>query len=79
MICRHCGNDVTISNFFINKISPHALSASNQTIYNHQKVLVQTLENSLGVQFKVAIVRKAHCASVNFRVCFRRKWTTSFS
>lgn len=68
MICRHCGTDVTISNFFINKLSPHALSASNQTFNKHHKVLVQTLENSLGVQFKVAIVRKAHCAAVSFRV-----------
>lgn len=68
IICRHCGTDVSITNFFIDKISPHALSAANHTFFNHQNVLVQTLENSLGVQFKVAIVRKAHCAPINIRV-----------
>ncbi|XP_031635796.1 protein cereblon homolog [Contarinia nasturtii] len=73
ILCRYCGSDVTISNFFLNKISPYALSASNQTFYNHQKILVQTLENSLGVQFKVVIVRKAHCAAINIR------WSDHFS
>lgn len=59
---------MTISNFFLNKLSPFALFASNQSIYNQQKILVQTLENSLGVQFKVAIVRKANCAALNIKV-----------
>lgn len=68
VLCRYCGSDVTISNFFLNKISPHALSASNQSFYNHQKILVQTLKNSLGVQFKVATVRRANCAPINIRV-----------
>lgn len=68
VLCRYCGSDVTISNFFLNKLSPFALFASNQSIYNQQKILVQTLENSLGVQFKVAIVRKANCAALNIKV-----------
>lgn len=67
-MCRYCGSDVTISNFFLNKLSPFALFASNQSIYNQEKILVQTLENSLGVQFKVAIVQKANCAAINIKV-----------
>lgn len=68
ILCKYCGSDVTISNFFLNKLSPLALFASNQSIYNQQKVLIQTLQNPLGIQFKVAIVRKANCAALDIKV-----------
>lgn len=70
LLCRYCGSDVSISNFFLNKVSPYALSASNQSFYNQQQILVQTLENSLGVQFNVAIVQKANCAAINIRASY---------
>lgn len=68
IICRQCGVDITISNFFLNKISPSATATSNQSFYKDINVLVQTLENPLGISFRVFIVKRAHCANTIHRV-----------
>lgn len=70
VICRHCGSDITISNFFQDKLSPLALSITNQTFHHSKTVLIQTLENPLGIRFKVAIANRARCAIINSRVSF---------
>lgn len=68
VICRHCGSDITVSNFFEEKLSPLALSFTNQTFYDTKSVLIQTLENPLGIRFKVVVTKKAHCARISSRV-----------
>lgn len=65
VICRHCGSDITLSNFFINKLSPYALTSTNQTFYQNKRILLQNLENPFGLEFQVAIVHRAHCAIIN--------------
>lgn len=71
VICRHCGNDITISNFFLNKLSPLALWSTNYTFYDNKNILIQRLENPFGIQSRVAIVHRANCAKLNSPVIIR--------
>lgn len=65
MICRHCGTDISLSNFLLTKLSPAATQAANASLYGTAGVLVQDLVNPLGGRFRVVAVRKAQCAKVD--------------
>lgn len=71
IVCKHCGTDLTLSNFFVNSyISPLALTASNQTFYNRALVLEQLFENPVGIKFKVVVLQRANCVRSDSRVSF---------
>ncbi|XP_055608497.1 uncharacterized protein LOC129755837 [Uranotaenia lowii] len=63
-ICRSCGHDISLSNFLIDKHSPLALSFSNHTLAIGKPVTVQEVQNSLGIRFKIVVVRQGYCAKV---------------
>lgn len=65
MICRHCGSDISLSNFLLSKPSPAATQLLNVTLYGVSGVLVQDLINSIGGHFRVVASRKAQCALVD--------------
>lgn len=65
MICRQCGNDISLSNFLLNVDSPKATQTWNATFYRSPGVHVQELTNPLGSRFRVVSVRKAHCTNVD--------------
>lgn len=65
MICRHCGNDISLSNFLLNVDSPNAVQSWNATFFRTPGVLVQELTNPVGGIFRVVNVKKAHCAKVD--------------
>lgn len=65
MICKHCGADVSLSNFLLRKTSPEAVSTGNYTLYNTADVLVQELVNPIGAKFKVILVNHASCSKVD--------------
>ncbi|GAB0091622.1 protein cereblon [Sergentomyia squamirostris] len=64
LICRSCGSDVGLSNFLLYKISPLALSASNETLFE-DNILVQELENPLGIRYRIVLLRHAVCAHID--------------
>uniref|UniRef100_U5EPA1 Putative 17 kDa salivary protein n=1 Tax=Corethrella appendiculata TaxID=1370023 RepID=U5EPA1_9DIPT len=72
LICRQCGSDITLTNFLIEKLSPVALSVVNQTIYENKRVLIQEVQNPLGIKFKIILLKQAHCAKFD-------TWSTIFS
>lgn len=63
-ICRSCGHDVSLSNFVLEKVSPLALGSSNQTLSTGREAIVQEVQNTLGIRFKIIVVEKAYCAKV---------------
>lgn len=63
-ICRSCGHDVSLSNFVLEKYSPLALGSSNQTLSAGREAIVQEVQNTLGIRFKIIVVEKAYCAKV---------------
>lgn len=65
MICKHCGADVSLSNFLLRKTSPEAVSAGNFTLFNTADVLVQELVNQVETKFKVILVNHASCSKVD--------------
>lgn len=64
MICRQCGNDISLSNFLLNVDSPLATQSWNATFFRSPGVHVQELTNPLGNLFRVISVRKAHCSKI---------------
>ncbi|XP_053695850.1 protein cereblon-like [Sabethes cyaneus] len=64
-ICRSCGHDVSLSNFLIDKHSPLAIGSSNQTLLTGKQVVVQEVQNTLGIRFKIVVVNQAYCAKVD--------------
>lgn len=69
VICRMCGSDITLSNYFDNKLSPVAVSVGNHTFHDVPDVLIQELENPFGIKFQVATLKQAHCAITESNVC----------
>lgn len=65
-----CGSDITLSNYFENKLSPVAVSVGNHTFHDVPDVLVQELENPFGIKFHVATLKQAHCAITESNVCY---------
>lgn len=57
-----CGIDLTLSNHFVNKLSPVTISIGNYTFHDKSDVLIQELENPFGIRFHVATLRHVHCA-----------------
>ncbi|XP_055694990.1 protein cereblon-like isoform X2 [Lutzomyia longipalpis] len=72
LICRACGNDVAVTNFFLHKLSPQAKYAANETLFDDQKTLVQELENPFGIRYRVVLLRHATCAQID-------SWSNYFS
>lgn len=73
LVCRHCGTDISLGNFLLNKLSPSAVLSANASLFGTSGVLVQDLINPLGVRFRVVAVRKAQCASENVHVRLRAR------
>lgn len=73
VICRMCGSDITLSNYFVNKLSPDALIAVNYTFNDVPDVMIQDLENPYGIQFSIATLKKAHCAATDTNVSVKNR------
>ncbi|CAD7092136.1 unnamed protein product [Hermetia illucens] len=63
LVCRTCGADAALSNFVISQLSPKALVAANETLFG-KEVLVQILENPLGLRYEVVTSRRATCKRI---------------
>ncbi|XP_053680364.1 uncharacterized protein LOC128731281 [Anopheles nili] len=63
-ICRTCGKDVSVVNLAFDKYSPLALSATNHTFTETRSVLVQEVQNPLGIRFHIFLVKQATCSKV---------------
>ncbi|KAJ6635834.1 Protein cereblon, partial [Pseudolycoriella hygida] len=64
MICRHCGADVSLSNFLTNKRASSSLESKNISLYEKQSVLVQQLENPAKARYHIVTVNIAFCAKI---------------
>uniref|UniRef100_A0A182MWA3 Uncharacterized protein n=1 Tax=Anopheles culicifacies TaxID=139723 RepID=A0A182MWA3_9DIPT len=64
-ICRTCGNDVSVANLAFDKYSPLALSATNHTFTEIRSVLIQEVQNPLGIRFHIFLVKQASCAKIH--------------
>lgn len=53
---------MSLTNFFIQKPSPLALSTVNQTIFQTKNILVQDLENPFGIRFRIVLLKVATCS-----------------
>uniref|UniRef100_A0A182PS72 CULT domain-containing protein n=1 Tax=Anopheles epiroticus TaxID=199890 RepID=A0A182PS72_9DIPT len=76
-ICRTCGHDVSVANLAFDKYSPFALSATNHSFTETRSVLIQEVQNPLGIRFHIFLVKQASCAKVhpvmNVYCCARRR------
>uniref|UniRef100_A0A8W7PKI3 CULT domain-containing protein n=1 Tax=Anopheles coluzzii TaxID=1518534 RepID=A0A8W7PKI3_ANOCL len=64
-ICRTCGNDVSVANLAFDKYTPLALSATNHSFTETRSVLIQEVQNPLGIRFHIFLVKQASCAKVH--------------
>ncbi|XP_053660591.1 uncharacterized protein LOC128709610 [Anopheles marshallii] len=64
-ICRTCGNDVSVANLAFDKYSPLALSATNHTFADTRSVLIQEVQNPLGIRFHIFLVKQASCVKIH--------------
>lgn len=65
LLCKSCGEDSSVLNLIDNsRISDFNLGLSNITI-GSKEVLVQDLKNPRGINFRVLISKRAHCAKTS--------------
>jgi hypothetical protein len=63
LVCRNCGADVSLTNFFVNKLSPSAIASINTTLFG-EDVLVQEFVNPINLKFIVVLLKRASCSRV---------------
>lgn len=56
-----------------------AISLKNETIFTDQKILVQELENNLGINFKVVVLKRAFCTESNDFWSLKSTWFPGFA
>jgi len=61
ILCRHCGTDISPFTSFISIDSPAALESHVSPLFGLNDVKVQTVKNSLHLQFEIITLSKALC------------------
>ncbi|BES95438.1 Hypothetical protein NTJ_08247 [Nesidiocoris tenuis] len=61
LLCRHCGFNIASASTITNIKSPAALAEVNQTLFGLDGVLVQRLENPIGIGFDVVTGKGGTC------------------
>lgn len=61
LLCRHCGTDISPLSSIISIDSPAALDSRLTQLFGLKDVKVQTVENSLHLQFEILTLSKTLC------------------
>lgn len=64
ILCRTCGSGVSSSNHIITKLSPESLGTFNDTLFNKDEVVVQTLLANFFFQYPIITVAQSFCVPV---------------
>lgn len=72
-LCRHCGTDIAPLTSLISVESPAAIESRKSELFGLKDVKVQTLKNSLHLQFEIITLSKTLCVgkgnvSHNFKI-----------
>jgi len=60
-LCRHCGTDISPVSSLVSINSPAALESRVSQLFGLNDVKVQTVKNSLKLQFEILTISKAFC------------------
>ncbi|KAM3966575.1 protein cereblon isoform 1-T1 [Aphomia sociella] len=61
ILCRHCGNDIAVSNHIVSKISPNSQYTFNDTLFHKDDVTVQMLSSDFYINFPIITISQSTC------------------